>query len=322
MVPQPPWVRRISSILLNCSKVPQPAPIILNGDKMKLSKEDVELFYKLYHSLWIYSNKQLNILKGLNSIEDIKKFDFKDLNKLRVAVYKKPDLIDLFIKENKFNLTDDEINILRSWKHFVQGTFYVFRYMKDCTIFLVAGKTPKAYGVYALNSSFQEMIGPYLPVAMETVLLPFKNKIIYDSIFSPYPISFGGGIRRNLNNTYQEAKMRFGIITTLPFLEKEVDKLDELKAYLSTKDNIEQYADEINKLIKDPELFKVYYQEMGKKNSTSHKKQLRSIGIRDCWFAIFFDTIVASGKTKESVEQAVKDVLPEDKREFVHIFRL
>jgi len=290
---------------------------------MKLSKDDVKLFYRLYHSLWIHANKKRNILNGLDSVSDIKKFSIKELDKIRQTIYKNPELIESFIQENQTKFSSDELEIIKNWKYFLKDAFYVVKYLKEYTVFLVFDKNPKIYGVYALNSSFQEMMGQYLPVMTETVLLPFKNKIIYDSLFSSYNISFGGGIKKSLNNAYQEAKIKHGIITTLPFLEKgKMDELTMLKTYLSTKDNIAQYRDEINKLIKkDPELLKFYYQEIGRINSRFHKRQLKELGIKNAWFAILFDTIIASGKTKESLEKTIKEVLPEDRIRHVHIFQ-
>ena len=66
------------------------------------------------------------------------------------------------------------------------------------------------------------MIGPYLPVLTETVLLPFKGVIVYDGLMSSYNISFGGGIRRSLNESFKEAKVRHGIVTSLPRSEGPV----------------------------------------------------------------------------------------------------
>ena len=50
----------------------------------------------------------------------------------------------------------------------------------------------------------------------QTVLLPFKGRIVYDGLMSSYNISFGPGIRRNLNEDFKEAKARHGIVTSLP----------------------------------------------------------------------------------------------------------
>ena len=83
-------------------------------------------------------------------------------------------------------------------------------------MFLSTTDPPVAYGVLALSQPFEDLIGPYLPVMTETVLLPFKDKIVYDGLMSSYRISFGPGIRRSLNESFKQAKLRHGIVTTLP----------------------------------------------------------------------------------------------------------
>ena len=72
-----------------------------------------------------------------------------------------------------------------------------------------------ASGVVALTQSFDALIGPYLPIWVETMLLPFREKIIYDGIISSYNPSFGGGIRNVLNEDYKQAKLRLDVVTTL-----------------------------------------------------------------------------------------------------------
>ena len=48
------------------------------------------------------------------------------------------------------------------------------------------------------------------------MLLPFKDKIIYDGLLGRYNIFFGGGTRRRLQESYGVAKERLGIVTALP----------------------------------------------------------------------------------------------------------
>lgn len=292
---------------------------------MKLSKEDVELFYGLYHPLLVYVNKKLKIIEGINSPEDFKKFSLEEINKLRERLYKQPELIDSFVNENPLDFSSDKLKMISSWKNFVKGRFYIFRYLKDYTIFLDADKPPKVYGVVALNSPFEEIIGPYLPIMVEAVLLPFNDKIIYDSIFLPYRITFGGGIRRSLNDTYQEAKARFGIITSLPFSTEKVEQseADKLRFYLRSERNRNMYWKEIKVLInKDPNLLKLYHQEMGKIHARTYGKRLREIGLTNAWFAIFKGITIAGGATRDEVERILQGILPAEKREFVYIFQL
>lgn len=291
---------------------------------MRLSPEDVEMFYKLYFPLLIYVNKKFNILRGLNSSDDFKNFPPEEINKIRDRLYKNPHLFDSFIMENPYNLSTDELKIISTWKNFVKGKFLIFRYLKNYTIFLDVEEPPKAYGVLALTTTFQEMIGPNLPIMVEAVLLPFKDKIIYDSIFIPYSITFGSNIRSDFNDAYQRAKLSFGIITSFPPpSEKKESNEDKLRFYLSNKRNREIYWEEIEDLInKDPKLLILYHQEMGKIHARKYRKRLREIGLIKGWFAIFEGIIIASGTTREEVEQTLQHLLASEKRKFVYLFQL
>jgi len=74
----------------------------------------------------------------------------------------------------------------------------------------------------ALAQPFEELIGPYLPVMVQTVLLPFKNRIVYDGLMSIFNISFGPGIRRGLNEDFKQTKARHGIVTSVPMSESPI----------------------------------------------------------------------------------------------------
>jgi hypothetical protein len=293
--------------------------------EMRLSDEDIELFYKLYHPLLVYINKKLGIIKGLNSTEDMKKFSIEEINKIREQLYKEPELIDAFVRENPFNFSADELKLVSSWRNFIKGKFYVFRYLKNFTVFLDTNEPPKAYGVLALKSTFEKMLGPNLPILVEAVLLPFKDKITYDSILPSYRIFFGGGIRRSLNDNYQQAKSRFSIITSLPFSAEKVEQsdADRLRFYLRSERNREMYSEEIWELIKkDTDLLTLYHQETGKFHARTYGKRLHEIGLINGWFAILEGIIIASGVTKEELERVLQNILPAGKRKFVYIFQL
>jgi len=292
---------------------------------MKLSKKDVELFYRLHYPLLVYVNKKFEIIKGIDSPEDFKKFPIKEISKLRDKLYKHPELINSFVAENPLNFSTNELKVINSWKGFIKRKFLIFRYLKNYTVFLNTDESPKAYGVLALNTAFKEMVGPYLPVMVEAVLLPFNDKIIYDGIFFPYSMTFGGAIRRSFNDVYQEAKSRFGIITSLPFSTEKVEQSDaaNLRFYLRSKRNRERYWEEIEELInKDPGLLTLYHQEMGKNYARTYGKRLREIGLTNAWFAILEGITIASGATKDELERILQCILPTEKRKFVYIFRL
>ena len=186
---------------------------------MLLSPQDAQLFFKLHRTLMFFVNERLQVFPNVANPVEFSGLTPEDGLKLRDALVENIDLIEIFVDQNPFDLPEDELDIVLSWRHQVAGDFYIFRYLKNYTVFLSCDKQPIAYGVLALAQPFQEMIGPYLPVWTKTVLMPFKGQIVYDGLLSSYNISFGPGIRRSMNEDFKQAKERTGIVTVLPLSE-------------------------------------------------------------------------------------------------------
>jgi hypothetical protein len=91
------------------------------------------------------------------------------------------------------------------------------KYEKDYAVLMRTdkGEEAKLYGVKGMTASIAEAMNHELPVMLETVLLPFHDKIVYDSFLVSQRISFGKNIRANFNEEYQKAKKEFGIQTQL-----------------------------------------------------------------------------------------------------------
>lgn len=184
---------------------------------MLLPPHELAVFFRLHRALLFFVNQRLKVIPNTVATPD----EFAALSpevrlKVRDALNANLDLIESFAVENPAHLTEDELDIVRSWRHLVAGRFYVFRELKKYTVFLSTDKQPVAYGVLALSQPFEDLIGPNLPVLTQTVLLPFKNRIVYDGLMSSYNVSFGPGIRRNLNEDFKTAKDQHGIVTSLP----------------------------------------------------------------------------------------------------------
>jgi len=190
---------------------------------MNLTFDEGKLFYDLYAALLSFANRKLNV--SSEQFSDSREYTSTPPEAraaIRDALFAHRELIDEFVRENPAKLKADELEIVLTWNHAVVGKFYVFRYLAKYTVFLSSGGSPnKAYGVLGLADPLGEVIGPYLPRLIQTVLLPFQGKIIYDGLISGYNISFGGGIKRMLNDEYKQAKEAFGIITSLPFEGEE-----------------------------------------------------------------------------------------------------
>ena len=184
---------------------------------MNLTSEEGKLFYDLYAILLSFVNRKLKV--SPEQFSDSREYASTPPEArvaVRDALFSRRELIDEFVAENPAKLSSDELEIVGTWKHAVVGEFYVFRYLKKYTVFLTSGSSPnKAYGVLGLADPMEEVIGPYLPRLITTVLLPFQGKIIYDGLVSGYNITFGGGVKRRLNEEYKQAKETFGIIMSL-----------------------------------------------------------------------------------------------------------
>ncbi len=184
---------------------------------MLLDPQDVASFFKLHRTLMFFVNQRLKVVPDeLASPEAFAALAPEVRLKVRTALLDHTELIQSFVEENPAHLTEEELAIVRSWQQLVAGKFYIFRELTKYTVFLSTDKQPIAYGVLALSQPFEELVGPYLPVLTETVLLPYKGMIVYDGLLTAYRISFGPGIRRSLNESFKEAKARHGIVTSLP----------------------------------------------------------------------------------------------------------
>ena len=190
---------------------------------MLLEPQDVELFFRLHRTLMYFVNQRLKVIPDkLANADAFAALSPQVRLKVRDALNANLDLIETFTAENPAHLSDDELDIVRSWRHLVTGKFYVFRELKKYTVFLSTTSPAIAYGVLALSQPFEDLIGPYLPVMVQTVLLPFKGMIVYDGLLAGLGVSlsFGPGIRRMLNESFKGAKLRHGIVSSLPMSAK------------------------------------------------------------------------------------------------------
>ena len=181
---------------------------------MKLSEENTNLFYRLMWGVQFYVSQQLQVQRNVHSVQEYAALPMSDKDPVRDALWKDPKLIDAYLDLNPDHLPADEREIISKWKQFMADTFYIFRFLKNYTIFI--GKGSQVYGVVGLNNSVAELFqGWSLPILVEAVLLPFKGQIIYDGLLSSHNIFFGSGVRSDLNETYMIAKQNGRIVTTL-----------------------------------------------------------------------------------------------------------
>jgi len=222
---------------------------------MRLSPGDAALFFKLMPSLQTFANRELKVIKNLPDVEQYQKISNNQRVELRNAFYKKPGIIDDFVRENPSNFSPEELAIVSSWKNFVAGDFYIDRILKKYAIFI---GNNKVYGVLALTEPFQSVLGDReLPAYIKTVLLPFKGKIIYDGLIEGYNIFFGTGISTSVSNTYRAAKQQGKIIESLdPDWQPPEPQISIRKDWKPLLDELIEKASKLRAAKDDPAVFR------------------------------------------------------------------
>ena len=183
---------------------------------MLLTLEEVIVFFRLHRAVLSFVNERAGVLpEEFAAAIASGTLPPQALQALRKVIRERMELLDSFVEENPAHLTQDELAVVASWRQLVAGKFTIFRQLKNYAVFLSTTEPAVAYGVVALTQPFEEMVGSQLPVMVDAVLLPFEGRIVYDGQLSTYSISFGPGIRRMLTESYQRAKDRGGIVTSL-----------------------------------------------------------------------------------------------------------
>ena len=180
---------------------------------MKVSEQDAKLFFKLMGALQTFVNQKLKLVPKISDPEDLAGSSLEEKYQIRKAVYEESALINLFVQENPYSFTEDELNIVSSWNGFISDSFHIERILKKYAVFI---KDNSVYGVLGLYQGFDELIHrSRLPLYVNAVLLPFKGVVIYDGLFEPYNVFFGGHFKRELKEIYMTAKQNGKIIETL-----------------------------------------------------------------------------------------------------------
>ena len=293
-----------------------------------LPPEELSLFMKLHSHLMAYTAQQTGVNREVRTAGDFVELSAEGKMKIRDRFLKDVSLLDRYVRSNPFGFSAEEMEMVSSWKHLVSATFFLVKLTRDGAVFLEekGGKDAKAYLVNALAVPFDEVLPFRPPVRLDAVLLPFKGKVVYDGLTRIYRIYIGGGMSRSLRYECDNAILKHGLVKTLPFTPEEEKKYtyeEKLLYYLKTKERREEHYEEIEDLIRrNPLLLPLYHREIGRANSRRQSGLLREVGIERGWFAIAGDVIIASGRTRDEVQEGVDAILPEDKRRAAFIFEL
>ncbi|MDD2484572.1 MAG: SEC-C metal-binding domain-containing protein [Eubacteriales bacterium] len=181
----------------------------------QLSAEEGRLFYETWYGLISFVNDRKNVIKDKikpeypNAVSDMR------VHKVREVLWENPELIDEYI--SKTELPQERIDILKLWRtNYKKEMIFVLEYQPEYAVAIAsdAQGEDRLYGIKGISNSVANALRRDLPAQLETVLLPFKGKIIYDSFMNTMPIGFGEGSRAAFREMYDKA-IKYGIITSL-----------------------------------------------------------------------------------------------------------
>lgn len=172
---------------------------------MKLTPSDAQLFYRLWLPLLDYVNEVYRVNPAMIDMAHHTGLDLEAVRAIATRLWDNPEIIDQYLSHNT-QLPAEHRSIVESWKRRVRGNFFLERHQSQGSIF-IDSQTNMVYLVSGITSAWSESFPrETLPVFLGTTLIPFKNRIIYDSTAQRYPIPLGPEIAQRLLRAYQQAK--------------------------------------------------------------------------------------------------------------------
>ena len=183
---------------------------------MMLQPNDRREFFKIWLGLLAFVNKKHKLVKGFVYPKTPVGIKPETIKKITEKLWQDVKIIDEYIDSTK-DLPEEDIQILLGWKNSLAGHFFIMRHLKKHSVFMYEHENESIlFGVNGISNPISYLYPPeILPIMVETVLMPFKGIIIYDTIFQSYNVSIGPNMKSNLNFKYSEAKKDKGIVTAL-----------------------------------------------------------------------------------------------------------
>ena len=220
----------------------------------QLNSDECRLFYETWYGLMGFVNERMGVIKAKIKPEYPNTVSDMMVHKVREVLWKKPELIDEYINETE--LPQEKIDILKLWrtKH-KKGMLFILEYRPEYAVVLASDEQgeDRLYGIKGVSNSVANTLRRDLPAQIETVLLPFKGKIIYDSFISSMPIGFGEGAKFNSAVQQGSLEKNYCPLCRTKFLDID-------KAFADTEKVLSQVHDDGIKRVNDLEerLIKIF----------------------------------------------------------------
>jgi len=186
---------------------------IENSKMAQLSADDCKFFFRTFFRMLGYVNTRLNVTEL--------KFnpDTMDINRqkaliIRNALWENPYLIGEYVKfmELVQDVSMRELELLKSWeKNYIKGQFLIIKYTSEYAVFAHLEKEYPLclYAVKGLTDSVAFVTKKQVPLILNTALMPFEGKIIYDGLIGinpdiEYPVEMKVAFEREYSDLVEE----------------------------------------------------------------------------------------------------------------------
>ncbi|MEM6397563.1 MAG: hypothetical protein AAF741_14530 [Bacteroidota bacterium] len=115
---------------------------------MRLTEQEYYEFLDVHMSMLLFAGEEEGLLSEKMTLEEFRSSSTEEKFPARDALYDIEGMIDKFVGQNPFSFSDEKLAIAAGFKHFIRGEFYIVKFLKRHTIFLM---DDVAYGVLALS---------------------------------------------------------------------------------------------------------------------------------------------------------------------------
>ena len=180
---------------------------------MILTETEYRDFISMHLNLIYYAGLEKEVIDPNMTFAQFLKLKLEVKTKCRDQLNKSSYLLDNFLKEYSESLTTEKIDIIHGFKQKIDGDFIILKCLKDNAIFIDTNDQ-KVYAVKALSDRFDTFFD-FFPVYVNTTLIPYNGKIIYDGFITSHRVIFGKNYRFEFNEIYKKAKKKNAIIRTI-----------------------------------------------------------------------------------------------------------
>ena len=174
-----------------------------------LPPEDAVLFYELWYSILRFVNEKKKLYPGI-LLDRPYQDNQRAAKEISDLLWEAPSLFNEFLAASPY-LSPENQQIVKGFKRFVKDTFVAERHLKSGTI-LIDSWGVDAYLVKGITVSLKDELDTQLPVYVNTVLLPFKRKIITYGFMSPFGFFMGPRFKKQMNETYRQIREAGGVL--------------------------------------------------------------------------------------------------------------